>query len=281
MGWIGLPLVQYLQYPVFQRALVASFVAGATFSLLGVVVVTLNLTTIRFALMHMALLGAACSLSLNQPPLPGALIAIAAGSFLLGPWSDKTKMDTGLSSAVFMTGSIAGAFMLFHSAGVPAMEAFDLFTGSVLAMTQGEVWAVIALGAVILAVYVVFYREIQLVLHDRDLARMLGVPAEAIRNGLLVLAGLAIGLAMRLVGALLIDSVILLPALGALLIGSNLPQVLLASAVLGAVGTTGGLLLSMTVDLPAGASMTGMAVLVLTLTALVKSILRKRRAPDA
>lgn len=272
-----MPLMEYLRYPIFQRALVASIVAGGTFSLLGTVVVTLNLTTIRFALMHMALLGAACSLALNRSPLPGAILAIAVGSLFLGPWSDRTKMDAGLSSALFMTGSIAAAFMIFYRAGVPAMEAFGLFTGSVLAMTQTEMWAILIVGAAILVVFTVFYREIQLVLYDRELARMLGVPAEAIRNGLLVLTGLAIGLAMRIVGALLIDAVILLPALGAMMVGKSLVQVLLACSVLGIFSASGGLLLSMVIDLPSGASMTAMAVVALIATATATSIVERMK----
>jgi ABC-type Mn2+/Zn2+ transport system permease subunit len=272
-----LPLIEYLRYPIFQRALVASIVAGGTFSLLGTVVVTLNLTTIRFALMHMALLGAACSLALNQQPVVGAVVAIVVGSLLLGPLSDRMKMDAGLTSALFMTGSIAAAFILFYRARVPAMEAFGLFTGSILAMTETETWVILIVGTVVLAVFVALYREIQLVLYDRELAKLLGVPAEAVRNGLLVLTGLAIGLAMRIVGALLVDAVMLLPALGAMMIGKSLAQVLLVCSVLGILSASGGLLLSMAVDLPSGASMTVVAVIVLMVVAAIKSILVQRR----
>lgn len=272
-----MPLIEYLRYPIFQRALVASIVAGGTFSLLGTVVVTLNLTTIRFALMHMALLGAACSLALNQQPVVGAVVAIVVGSLLLGPLSDRMKMDAGLTSALFMTGSIAAAFILFYRARVPAMEAFGLFTGSILAMTETETWVILIVGAVVLAVFVALYREIQLVLYDRELAKLLGVPAEAVRNGLLVLTGLAIGLAMRIVGALLVDAVMLLPALGAMMIGKSLAQVLVVCSVLGILSASGGLLLSMAVDLPSGASMTVVAVIVLMVVAAIKSILVQRR----
>jgi ABC-type Mn2+/Zn2+ transport system permease subunit len=272
-----LPLIEYLRYPIFQRALVASIVAGGTFSLLGTVVVTLNLTTIRFALMHMALLGAACSLALNQQPVVGAVVAIVVGSLLLGPLSDRMKMDAGLTSALFMTGSIAAAFILFYRARVPAMEAFGLFTGSILAMTETETWVILIVGTVVLAVFVALYREIQLVLYDRELAKLLGVPAEAVRNGLLVLTGLAIGLAMRIVGALLVDAVMLLPALGAMMIGKSLAQVLVVCSVLGILSASGGLLLSMAVDLPSGASMTVVAVMALMVVATIKSILVQRR----
>ena len=79
------------------------------------------------------------------------------------------------------------------------MEAFGLFTGNILAMTETETWVILIIGTVVLAVLSLSI-EIQLVLYDRELAKLLGVPAEAVRNGLLVLTGLAIGLAMRIVG---------------------------------------------------------------------------------
>jgi ABC-type Mn2+/Zn2+ transport system permease subunit len=227
--------------------------------------------------MHMALLGAACSLALNQQPVVGAVVAIVVGSLLLGPLSDRMKMDAGLTSALFMTGSIAAAFILFYRARVPAMEAFGLFTGSILAMTETETWVILIVGTVVLAVFVALYREIQLVLYDRELAKLLGVPAEAVRNGLLVLTGLAIGLAMRIVGALLVDAVMLLPALGAMMIGKSLAQVLVVCSVLGILSASGGLLLSMAVDLPSGASMTVVAVMALMVVATIKSILVQRR----
>jgi len=145
-------------------------------------------------------------------------------------------------------------------------------------MTPLEMWAIVVLGAVIVVTYIVFFREIQLVLYDRQLAAMLGLPAEAIRNGLLVLTGLAVGLAMRIVGALLIDSVILLPALGALIMGRDLKQVLVACSLIGICGTLGGLLLSMAVDIPSGASMTAVAVAILALSMLVKTVFSKIKA---
>ena len=103
------------------------------------------------------------------------------------------------------------------------------------------------------------------------------MPAEAVRNGLLVLTGLAIGLAMRIVGALLVDAVMLLPALGAMMIGKSLAQVLVGCSVLGILSATVGLLMSMAVDLPSGASMTVVAVMALVVVATIKSILVQRR----
>lgn len=69
-------LAVYFQLPVFQQAMLVSILAGATFSLLGIVIVMLKLTTIRFALMHMALLGGAVGMLLGTTPLIGATAGI-------------------------------------------------------------------------------------------------------------------------------------------------------------------------------------------------------------
>ncbi|WP_270167193.1 metal ABC transporter permease [Paenibacillus sp. SYP-B4298] len=257
---------EYLQLPVFQRALLAAVLAGAAISLLGIVIVMLNLTTIRFALMHMALLGGAVGLLLGTAPLMGAMGGIIAGSLLLGPLSRKLKLDTGLIGAFFMTGAIALAFLIFHASGTPAMDVFGLFAGSILTLTTLDMIVLGILSAAVVLVYVFFYRELQLLFYDEAQAEWLGVPVETIKSALLFLTGLSIGVIMKLVGALMIDAIILLPAMAALRVGRSFRQLMAWTACFGLLTTCGGLLLSMQFDFPTGASITitGVAVLVLT-----------------
>ncbi len=135
-------LYDFLTIPLFQKALLAAFLSGAGLSLLGVVILNLNLTTIRFALMHIALLGAAIAMVLGLSPLAGAIAGILLASLLLGPAGDFLNMDTGVSGVLFMTGSLGLAFLIFYKAGVPAMDAFALFSGSILALNTLEIWVI-------------------------------------------------------------------------------------------------------------------------------------------
>lgn len=256
-------IVDFLQVPIFQRAFIVSVIAGGTISLLGIVIVIFNITTIRFALMHFGLLGGAIGLALGANPLTMAITAIAIGSLLFGPLSDKLKLDTGLIGAFFMTGSIAIAFILFYKAGVPALEVFSLFTGSILTLTKNDLIFVIFLGGIILSTFVVFFKEIQLIFYDMEQAEWLGVPAKRIRNGLLFLTGLSIGVAMKIVGALLIDSLILLSAMSAIRLAKNFKQLIILTSLFGIITTTGGLLFSMVFDFPTGATITLTGVLIL------------------
>ena len=139
-----------------------------------------------------------------------------------------------------MTGSLAAAFILFYKTGIPAMQAFDLFAGSVLMLRRQDVLLTVALAAVILIAVIRWYRDVQIVLFDSRLAVALGVPETAIRYVLLTMVGLAIALAIRLVGALLLDALFLLPATAGLRLGRNLGQAFLWSSGLGLVTAGGG-----------------------------------------
>ncbi|MEI7024176.1 metal ABC transporter permease [Paenibacillus sp. y28] len=254
----------YFQLPVFQKALYAAVLSGAAISLLGIVIVMLNLTTIRFALMHMALLGGAVGLTVGSTPLAGAIGGIVAGSLLLGPLSRRLNLDAGLIGAFFMTGAIAVAFLIFYTAGIPAMDVFGLFSGSILTLTQSDLIILTGLSLVILIAYLFFYRELQLLFYDETQAQWLGVPTEGIKNVLLFLTGLAIGVVMKIVGALMIDAIILLPAMAALRVSRNFVQLLLWTSLFGLCTTCCGLLLSIALDFPTGATiaMTGVGILI-------------------
>lgn len=267
--------LSYLAVPLFQKAFLACLLSGAGLSLVGLVVIHLQLTTIRFALMHVALLGAAMAMLFGASPLIGALAGIVVASLFLGPAGDFIKIDMGITGAVFMTGSLGLAFLLFHRAGVRAMDAFALFTGSVLALENADLWAIGIASVMIWVVFIVFYREIQMVLYDPQVAESLGVPVKRIRNGLLLLTGLAIGISMRLVGALLVDAAVLLPAIAALALARSLRGALLLAACFGILSQVGGLAASMLWDMPSGAAITLTAIVVLVLAGLWARMVRR------
>ncbi len=262
-------LYSALSIPVIRNALIGMVFAGATLSLLGVVVVSLHLQVMRFMLMHVGLLGAAGALALGASASAGAFTLVPIASILLGLFGKGRTTSASAAGGLFMTGSLAGAFILLARAGVPAMDVFAVFAGNILMLRTADLAAVIVLGAVILAAFALFYREIQLVLYDAERAQALGVPVRAVILGLFLLLGAGIAAALRLVGALLVDAIILLPAVGALRFARGLGSALVLSAVFGVAGTLGGFLLAVYLDLPIGASAAAVASALLGVCALV------------
>jgi zinc transport system permease protein len=257
-------LLDYIHIPLFQRALIACIIGGGCLSLIGIVVIQFQLTVVRFALMHLALLGGAFGMLVGTKPTLGAMLAILVGSFLFGPLSTKIKLEPAITGAFLMTGSLAAALMLFHIGGIPAMEVFSLFAGSILTLTTFDIWVLCAISFIVVALFAVCYREIQLVLHHTEHAEWLGVPTSTIRNALLFLTGISIGIAMKLVGALLIDALLLLPAMAASRVSKTYKQLLLLSSLFGILTAVGGYTLSLSFNLPTGASITMIGVIILS-----------------
>jgi len=101
------------------------------------------------------------------------------------------------------------------------MQVFDIFAGNILMLTTIDVIVTSVLGLVTALFFIFTYRETQLVLMDKELAYNLGLPVKALTTMMFVLLGIGVASALRLVGALLVDAIILLPAIAALRLASR------------------------------------------------------------
>jgi len=240
-----------LHLPFIQHALVAVLFAGIAFPLIGVFIVSLNLVPLRFAMMHIALLGGAVGLFLKLDPMLFGLLFCTAAALALGPLSDKTKMGLGTLSGFFMTLTLALAFILFYKGQINVLQAFSILWGNILSLTFWDVTIVIATSLFVIAVVFFLFKEIQAILYDREIALAVGLPEKRLYYLIVFVLGLTIAVSMRLIGALLVDAFVLLPAIAANLVARSLRQMFLLSSLFGIVSGMGGLFLSLAVDVPA------------------------------
>ncbi len=237
--------------PFIQNALVAVLFAGIAFPLIGVFIISLNLVPLRFAMMHIALLGGAVGLFLKLDPMLFGLLFCAAAALALGPLSDKTKMGLGTLSGLFMTLTLALAFILFYKGQINVLQAFSILWGNILSLTFGDLAIVIITSILIIAIVFFLFKEIQAILYDREIALSVGLPEKRLYYLIVFVLGLTIAVSMRLIGALLVDAFVLLPAIAANLVARSLKQMFLLSSLFGVVSGMGGLSLSVAVDVPA------------------------------
>lgn len=266
-------LSEAFSVPVIRYAFAGMIAAGATLSLLGVIIVSLHLTAIRFTLMHVGLLGAAAGVSLGCSPTAVAFTLVIVTSVVMGILARGRDVSASSVSGLFMTGSLAGAFILLAATGVPAMNVFDIFAGNILLLTRTDLIFTVVLGAVIVAILFFAYREIQLVLLDRELAGSLGVPVDAVVTGMFVLLGVGVATALRLVGALLVDAIILLPGIAALRFARNFGMALVLSSLFGIAACAGGFFVALFCNLPIGASAAMASTVILGLSMLAAKII--------
>jgi zinc transport system permease protein len=268
--------LQILSIPIIQRAVICLLVASASFSLLGIVIVVLNLSGIRFTLMHAGLLGAALGLAAGMEPVIPSIITIMAVSFLMGPVADRSRLDINSISGLFMTGSLGLAFILFHKAGLPAMDAFSIFTGNILALNPVDLWITLGLSALVITAAIIWYWEINMILYDREQAKVMGLKADRFYYVILLFLGLVTAVSIRLVGALLVDSIILLPAMAALPLAKSLKQAMLLTSLFGLSAGILGFGAAILFDLPISSSVILGAVLLLITSQIIG---RLKKAP--
>lgn len=243
-------MTEILAVPAFARALAALAAAGIAFPAVGTVILCLELVPARFAVMHAALLGAAVGIALGADPSASALAAAAASGLLVARLSERSSASAGGPLGLVMTLTLALAFIVFYKADVNAIEAFNLFWGNALALTRAEAVMAVCASAVVLSAFALFHRPIKAVLYDRELAAASGLPARAVFYALVTGTCIAVGVAMRLNGALMADASTILPALAARRLKLSLGGTLAAGAAFGLLANLGGFALALAFDLP-------------------------------
>ncbi|MYT24922.1 metal ABC transporter permease [Streptomyces sp. SID7760] len=258
-------LGELLGLPPVQRAGFALFLAAVGLPVVGVVIVGLDIMPVRFAMMHVALLGIAIGLLTGLDPMLCALVACALAGAGVAPLA---RSPDGLSGAMglLMSLAIAAALLVLAVSGVNASGAFALLWGSILSVGTADL---VVLGVLAVLVPVLLWwrrREVALLLYDRELAQCSGVAVRALTAVLLVLVAVAVAGAIKLTGALLVDALTLLPALAARRLGTSLRSITLWAVGIGVAVNLTGFLVALRLDWPPG------PVLVLTAGALVLAV---------
>jgi len=265
MSW-----TETLSFPFMQHAIIAVLFAGIAFPMIGVFTISLNLIPLRFAMMHIALLGGAIGLFLRVDPIFSGMLLCALSSLALGPISEKTKLGVGTISGYFMTLTLALAFILFYKADIHVLQAFNILWGNILSLTWLDLIFVIVISLMILSVIILFFKEIQAILYDREIALTVGVPEKIFYFLIIFMLGLTIAVSMRIIGALLVDAFILLPAMGAILISKSLKQIFFLSSLFGLISGMIGLYLSFLLDIPASSTIIIVASLIIAICFLIQ-----------
>lgn len=268
-------MLEYLALPPIQRGLAALVMAGIAFPLIGVFVVRMNLITMRFMLMHGALLGGALALALGLAPLIGGIAVNLILIICLIILTRRAELSAGYVVTFFMVLSVALAVIVIYKAGVPAKDALAILWGNIYAVTPGELLIHGLLALAIAAGILVSRRPLTAVLFHPEVAASAGIPAERYRRLILLSTGLTIALAMRLVGALLLDSLVLLPAVSALLVAGSTAGMFFLSSLFGLSAALIGFVLSLALDIPVSAGVTLTSALIFVILISVQRLRRK------
>ena len=275
-------LIRYFSYPFVRYAFIAGVLISLCAGLLGVVLVLKRYSMIGDGLSHVAFGAMAVAAVLGFTPMTLALPVTVAVAVLLLLAGEKQLIKGDSAIAMLSAGSLAVGYLLlnlFPSSDTGSLSGdvcASLFgSTSMMTLSGADVWLCVGLSVAVIAFFAVFYHKIFAVTFDEGFATSSGVRVRAYNFLIAAISGIVIVLAMKLVGALLISSLIIFPALSAMRLFRSFRSVILCSAVISVVGSLTGLLLALLLSTPTGASV---AVVHIVIFAVFSILGKLRRA---
>lgn len=246
--------VDMFSYDFILRALIVGVLVSLCSALLGVSLVLKRYSMIGDGLSHVGFSALAFAMVLNVAPLYVAIPVVVVAAFLLLRLSENGKIRGDAAIAMISSGALAlGVFAISVTKGMNVDMSSYMF-GSILAMDNGDVVLSICLSIMVLCLFAVFYNRIFAVTFDENFARATGINAELYNALIAFLSAVTIVLGMRMMGALLISSLIVFPPLSSMQIFKTFRKVVLSSALLSVTCFLIGLCVSYFWATPTGAS---------------------------
>ncbi len=266
-------LTEMLSYPFLVRALIVGLLVALCASLLGVSLVLKRFSMIGDGLSHVGFGALAIAAAANIAPLYLAIPVCIAASFLLLRMSESTRIKGDAAIAMLSAGSLAIGVMVVSMTTGMNTDVYNYMFGSILSLSQGDAVLSAVLSAVVLVLFVLFYPRLFAVTFDESFARATGIPTRAYNAALATLSSITVVLGMRMMGALLISSLVIFPVLTAMRIGKRYLSVTILSAIVAIVGFFLGMIISFVYETPSGASVVCVNIVLFGLFAIVGGIL--------
>jgi len=196
----------------------------------------------------------AVATALGAAPLTVAIPVVIAAAFLLLRLSERSRIRGDAAIGLISTGSLAVGVMVISLTTGMNVDVCNYMFGSILAMSKGDVNLSVALSVAVVILYLLFYGQIFAVTFDEGFARATGVKAGLYNMLLALLTAVTVVVGMRLLGALLISSLVIFPALTAMRLMRSYRSVILCAAALSVACFAVGMTVSYLAATPAGAS---------------------------
>lgn len=247
-------LLEMLSYPFLVRALLVGVLVSLCAALLGVPLVLKRYSMIGDGLSHVGFAALAIAAVLNVTPLALAVPVVAAAAVLLLRISQNGKIKGDAAIALIASGSLAIGVMAVSLASGVNINISNYMFGSILSLSRSDAVMSVVLSVVVLFVFVALYPRIFAVTFDENFAGATGTRAGAYNLLLALLTAVTVVLGMRMMGTLLISSLVIFPALTAMRVCRSFRSVTICAAAVSVICFVLGMVLSYVWETPSGAS---------------------------
>ena len=265
-------ILELFNYTFFQHALLGSLFASIACGIIGTYIVTRRLVFISGGITHASFGGIGIGLYTGISPILGAAIFSVLSAFGVEWLSKRNDMREDSAIAVFWTfGMAIGIIFSFLAPGfTPDLSAF-LF-GNILTITLTDIWMLVILSLILIGFFYLFITPIIYIAFDREYARSQRIPVRLFEYILMMFIALTIVACLRMIGIVLVISLLTLPQMTANLFTHSFKKIIFMSIGIGFISCSGGLLLSYQLQVPSGASIIFFSILVYAFCKMSKTL---------
>ena len=269
-------MFEMLQYDFLVRALIVGLLVSVCASLLGVSLVLKRYSMIGDGLSHVGFGALAVASALNLAPLHVSIPVVMLAAFVLIKISSGGKIKGDAAIALLSSSAMAIGIIILSKTNSGADMNSYMF-GSIMAISNEDLVLSVICSVVVIALFVLFYNKIFGVTFDEGFSKATGVKADLYNTVLALLTALTVVVGMRIMGALLISSLIIFPALTSMRVFRSFKSVTICSAVVASVCYTIGMEVTYNMDLPAGASVVVVNLGAFLLFAIIGLVVHRQR----
>lgn len=274
-------LIELFQYTFFRHALLGSLFASIACGIIGTYIVTRRLVFISGGITHASFGGIGIGLYAGISPVITAAVFSVLSAFGVEWLGRRGDMREDSAIAVFWTfGMAVGIMFSFLAPGFTPDLSSYLF-GNILTITEADIWMLTILSVLLVMFFGLFLRTILAIAFDREFARSRGIPVSVFEYVLMMFIALTIVACLRMVGIVLAISLLTLPQMTAGLFTYSFKRIIFLSVLFGYVGCIGGLFLSYSLQVPSGACIIFVSILIYVCAKCGKLLYGcKRKVPE-
>ncbi|MDW0147737.1 MAG: metal ABC transporter permease [Nitrososphaeraceae archaeon] len=233
-----------IQYGFIQRALISAIAISVICSIVGLFLVLKRHSLFGDALAHVAFGGISLGLFLGVYPLWTAYIVAILSAVGVNKLRESTKIPPDSSIAVLLTSGLAIGVILISISGGFTLNLFSLLFGNILLVSNDDVIMILITAAIVIPVIYILYKKLVLIIFDENQAKVSGLNVTWINTLFIILASITIIASIRLVGVLLISSLIVIPNITALMLGKGFKKTIFISCAMSVFSVVFGIVIS-------------------------------------
>ena len=267
-------IIELFQYQFFLKAFLAAIFASLSCGIIGGYIVSRRIVFISGGITHASFGGIGLAFFMGFNPLLGAVLFAIASALGIQFFTRVAEIREDSSIAIWWSlGMALGIIFVFLTPGYTPNLMSYLF-GNILTVTVSELWWMFILNIVIITFFALFIRPILYIAFDEEFAKAAGLPVALFNYVIMTLIALTVVLNIRVVGIILILSLLTIPQATANLFTNDFKKLLLLSSLFAFIGTISGLFISYFLDIPSGAAIIFTLVIIFALFKLIKMVLK-------